>query len=490
MISIRYSHPVDCDVLVVGGGPAGSTLAYHLAMAGVKVMVVEAEKFPRDKVCGDGVSSISVAELERLGITALPSFTSTNEVHRVGLFLEEDFVTINLAKTPKSPYHARIVPRILLDNWMYEAASRNGASYLENTRLTHFTVHDGYVRAEVKQGSREHTLKAKMIVGADGSSSTVSRIIHGKKPDNAFRLLGLRAYYHGIEGPADQVDVYFSKDNFPGIYWTFPVGTQGANVGLAMVAKTIPDQTSHAKDLLLNHIEHNPHMRNRIGNGKLEGRVMGWPLTFYNRQSKLAGERWLLVGDAAGLINPLSGDGIQYAILSGRWAAEAILSGAGQRDFIHFPQQAYAAKVHRELAYDYALSSMLIQFGRNKALTGVGMEFMKVCIARAKVDPSYASIIAGIFEGSYPSYKALELKFLLKSLLQTTRHVGGVTGESLLQGPDGWLQASQDLQKNTLRMLELMQANPDGQIDWAKDMATQLFQVAKHLVGHIGRRII
>ena len=115
MISIKPIIKYDCDVLIAGGGPAGSGLAFHLATKGYKVIVVEAEKFPRDKVCGDGVSPIALAELHAMGITGTEKFALANEISKVGLFLKKDKVFINLSKPEHLPFHARIIPRIELD---------------------------------------------------------------------------------------------------------------------------------------------------------------------------------------------------------------------------------------------------------------------------------------------------------------------------------------------------------------------------------------
>jgi menaquinone-9 beta-reductase len=133
MIHIKQIQKYDCDVLIVGGGPAGSGLAYHLSKKGYKVIVAEAAIFPRDKVCGDGVSPIALAELHAMGITGTEKFALANEINKVGLFIKTDKVFINLSKPDHLPYHARIIPRIELDSWIYEAAKNAGAIYHEST---------------------------------------------------------------------------------------------------------------------------------------------------------------------------------------------------------------------------------------------------------------------------------------------------------------------------------------------------------------------
>ncbi len=112
MLTVKPKINYDCDVLISGGGPSGSALAFHLAKKGIKVIVVEAAKFPRDKICGDGVSPIALAELNKMGITKTRKFAKANEIKKVGLFLKNDQVFINLSKPEHLKYHARIIPRI------------------------------------------------------------------------------------------------------------------------------------------------------------------------------------------------------------------------------------------------------------------------------------------------------------------------------------------------------------------------------------------
>lgn len=488
MITIQPIHKYDCDVLISGGGPAGSSMAFYLAEKGIKVMVAESQKFPRDKICGDGVSPIALAELQRLGITGSEEFLKVNEVNKVGLFIAGQKVMIELPKPDHLPFRARIVPRLQLDNWIYEAAKKKGVVFLEDTRLGNYIIDENVVTAEVKQGRETKKIKAKIIVGADGSSSTVARIFNGAKPLEEFQLLGLRAYYEGVNGPQDRVDIFFSEENFPGIYWMFPMGENAANIGLAMVAKTLPKNKNHVNELLNNHIKNNKDIAERIGTGSIKGKISGWPLTFYNPKNKISGNRLLLTGDAAGLINPLSGDGIQYALLSARWAAECIINCAEKNDFSSVATDIYTKKIKEELAYDFALSNLLIQFGRNKTFKPVWMEIMAVLIERAKVDKDYADIIAGIFEGTLPSYKALNPKFIFNSLLQGGIHVGVNTMEGILNGPEYWKRKGKDTGHLAKNIIQSIRQNPSGHAKWLAGVAQKGLAVGGHLIKNMRKQ--
>lgn len=488
MLQVKPIQKYDCDVLIAGGGPAGSGLAFHLASKGYKVIVAEADSFPRDKVCGDGVSPIAVAELHGMNITRSEEFAKANEIRQVGLFIKNDQVFVPLSKPDHLPYHARIIPRLELDTWIYEAALKAGARYIQSARLTGYEVSGKMVTAKLKTDTQQISLRAKILVGADGSSSTVSRLLNGNAPEDAFRLLGLRSYFEGVNGPQDRVDIYFTEESFPGIFWMFPKGPAGANIGMAIVADTLPKKPVQVKELLKNHIAGNKDIRERIGAGKMEGKIQGWPINFYNSKSRITGNRVMLVGDAAGLINPLSGDGIQYALLSARWAAEAIENCFEQNDFSEQALQTYRRKVDTELGYDFALSNLLVQFPRNKSFSKVWMTILEVMIARARQDKAYADTIAGIFEGTYPSYKALNASFILKSLKQGASELGSGFAKTLGQ-PDIMMLQGLQLSGTVLGLIEEVANNPASHIGWLRKTAAKTVAVAGYtLKDVVGRK--
>lgn len=486
MIRIKPIHQYDCDVLVAGGGPAGSSLAFHLALKGYKVIVIEAEKFPRDKVCGDGVSPVALAELHTMGITGLENFAKANEINKVGLFLERDKVFVNLSKPDHLPFHARIIPRIELDHWIYEAAKKAGVQYIESTRVVSYkmTTHAAY--AQLKQDKKAFQLKAKVIVGADGSRSAIARQMHGAKPSDEFQLLGLRAYYENINGPTDRVDIYFTGESFPGIFWLFPRGPHGANIGMAMVSKTLPHKRSHVHELLTAHIKNNADIMERIGGGTMNGKIEGWPITFFNAKSDITGNRLLLVGEAAGLINPLSGDGIQYALLSARWASDILDDCLKKNDLSASALYAYRKKVDKEIGYDFALSNLLVEFPRNKSFNTVWMSILTVMIARAKEDKNYADIIAGIFEGTYPSQKALTPSFILKSLLQGGKEIGK-TMTDILKHPVTMVEGGLKFSQMVLQILEEVKDHPREHGRWVDSTVSKTISVAGHVIKNLGK---
>ena len=481
MLKIKEKINFDCDVLVSGGGPAGSAIAYHLSKLGLRVIVAESEKFPRDKVCGDAVSPIAINELHEMGITSSNIFRKANEITKVGLFVKNDHAIVNLVLPEHLPYHARIIPRIELDNAIFETAKKVGTEFLEQTRVLKYKVLPNKVITTLQQEQKVFDITSKIIIGADGSRSVVRRLLRKETFDEDYQLVGLRAYYDEVKGPSDRMDVYFIEDNFPGIYWFFPEGESGANIGLATLSKTFPQKQQQVKKLLTDHISNNKDISARIGNGKLRHKIEGWPITFYDAKKEVTGNRVLLVGEAAGLINPLSGDGIQYALLSARWASEILKKCFEEDDFTTEKLQPYKKILDKELGYDLAFSNLIVHFPRNKSLLPIWMKAVDILVARAKNDQKFGEIIVGISEGTFPSFQALTLDFILKILLQ-----GGISGSNyfldMKKQPSDFIEDGSLFWKSAKQILAEISHDRRSNMEWISQIGKKIVNVSKYAI--------
>jgi menaquinone-9 beta-reductase len=128
MVSLRLERPADADVVVVGGGPAGAAVACHLASGGVDVMVLDRQRFPRDKVCGDFVGPAALQEAEDLGLNEVPGYAATNRIRRASVFVVgEHLVTAPMPEPGGLPAEGRVIPRLDFDAWLMGAAVSAGA---------------------------------------------------------------------------------------------------------------------------------------------------------------------------------------------------------------------------------------------------------------------------------------------------------------------------------------------------------------------------
>jgi geranylgeranyl reductase family protein len=436
MITLRQ-HP-DFDVIIAGGGPAGASSAVHLARAGYAVALLDQKTFPRDKVCGDFVGPAAVAELESLGVTDRPEFQQTNEIRRAALYLDgEELITREFPRVDGLPRHGRVIPRFHLDHWIVQAAVGAGSELIENHRVTGYEIHGNLVHVRARTATGARVITARLLIGADGSSSVIARRITGRRRDGAPRMIAVRAYYEGVDQVPDRAELYFTEGSFPGYAWLFPTGADTANAGVGLALGTVQENQNRPRDLLVELVGHNPILQQRLGRSRRVGKIAGWPLATYEPGLPLFGHRVMLVGDAAGLINPLNGEGIQTALCSGRWAGEIAIPCLADDDLSARALAPYQRKVEDELRHDMALACLLVQLIRNRALNPIWLGALRVICRRARRDDVYARTAAGILAGISPARDALGLRMILGSMHDAALTLGTDGVSALLHAATG-----------------------------------------------------
>ncbi len=470
---------LNTDVAVIGGGPAGAAVAARLSASGLKVTLIDQQRFPRDKVCGDFVGPAALVELGDLGLPDLPAYRDTNVITDAALFLNgKKLIVRSIPQIESLPAHGRVIPRLLLDEWILDSAIAAGAHLIEGHRVSRYMADRDSVEVTLTGPSGARQLKARLLIGADGSSSTIARQLRGFGTPRSDRIIAVRAYYEGIEGPADQADLYFTGDSFPGYYWLFPTSATTANVGLGMALETVPPPESHLRDLLLDLVARDAALYKRLRNATLVGKIAGWPLTTYNPGLPLTGHRVMLIGDAAGLINPLNGEGIQYALLSARWAAEVARSCVVKDDFSAAALARYEQTVEGKLRYDMALSRMIVQAICNRALNPVWLEALRIIVSRARLDPDYARITGGILAGLAPARDAVSAKIILGTLEQAAMSMGFSLVLNALGGPTRLTRAGIKTAASGFDMAWQTARHPIDSLKWSYELAMSLVELA------------
>jgi geranylgeranyl reductase family protein len=293
---------VTYDAIVIGAGPAGSTCAYRLAGAGASVLLLDRARFPRDKPCGGGVT---VRALDALPVSIAPVIEDVVSVAELRLRYRTA-----VERGSGAPL-AVMTQRIRLDAHLVEEAVRAGAEFRDGTKVDHVETSNG----RVVVGAGGERLFTRALVGADGVNGIVGRELG---------LGGNQAVGVALEGnvPWGKLDrgryagrIVMELGVLSGGYgWVFPKGDH-ANVGVGGWESEGPKLRAHLARLCVEH---------GIGLGDLE-ELRGYRLPLRSPRSTLARGRTLVVGDAAGLIDPLSGDGMYEAFVSARFAADSVL---------------------------------------------------------------------------------------------------------------------------------------------------------------------
>ncbi len=314
------------DVAVVGAGPAGSVAAQRLAAVGVRVVLLERATFPRDKPCGDGVSGRGLAVLVRAG---LDEWVSQFPAPKVLRLTSPDGQVLDVRPETGGGYcYGRTIPRRLLDARLAQAAVEAGVRLVEGTRVRGVEWAGGSRPSVVADGLE---VTAQLVILADGSHAPVTR--HLGLVRELPEMIAVRRYFAGDTGPADRLEIHFEPDIIPSYTWLFPEGDGYANVGTGAFTWRVRRDGVVPREVLARFVAGHAATEGRLARAEPVGPVRGHPLRTWSGGTRTHAERVLVAGDAAGLVNPLSGEGIAAALESGELAATHALAALEAGDF-------------------------------------------------------------------------------------------------------------------------------------------------------------
>jgi geranylgeranyl reductase family protein len=318
----------ETDVLVVGAGPAGATAAYHLARHGVDVTVVDRASFPREKVCGDGLTPRAVAAMIRMGIDADdPGF---ERVRGLRVHWRSGTIDLPWPELETWPDHGLARTRHDFDDLLVQRAQKAGARLLERTDAVSPVLEDGWVRGAVVDGDAGEapsTIRARYVLAADGGARP--QRARAAAPRDPSRPLGIaaRRYYRTDYHPGpwfeSWLDLWEGDLLLPGYGWLFPLAGGRVNVGAGLLNTFTNFRDVSAQRLF-------DAFASMLGDGygvsedSADGRLLSGPLPMSFNRTPLALPGMLLVGDAAGAVNPFNGEGICYAMETAEIAAELV----------------------------------------------------------------------------------------------------------------------------------------------------------------------
>lgn len=400
------------DSIIVGGGPAGSSAAMYLNRKGLNTLLVDKTSFPRDKICGDAISGKAIQSLYELDLLDGVDLLKGDQINRI-IFGGPNQKTFDLKlKFNENQNHIKegyVIKREIFDNYLFEKAKQE-CDFRENFNVTDLIYENDTVVGIKGFGAnrKEEIIYGKVICGADGSNSIVAQRTGNYKMDINHTALAIRCYYKNVSGLTDQIELHYVDELRPGYFWLFPAGDGIANIGLGLLKSDIKKSKKNLVEYL-DIVTSSRSFKDRFKNAiKLE-KPVGWNLPMGSKIRNSYGNGYLLLGDAAGLVDPFTGEGIGNAMISAKIASEIINQAKIKNDFSASFLEAYHTNLWRTLGGELDTSTRLQKIARYRLL-------LNFVINRASRDNSVRDIISGMLANQIPRSEIANPLFYLKIL--------------------------------------------------------------------------
>ena len=400
------------DAIIVGAGPAGSSAAIYCSKVGLNTLLLDKSIFPRDKICGDALSGKSVKILEELDLLQDLDKLNGAIVNRI-IFgnpnHSECELHLNKSLNKRHISHGFVIPRKIFDNYLFNKAS--DVSEVESGFNVNNLIYDKNQVIGVKGKSasgEEKKYYGNIVLGADGPYSIVSRKSGYYNSDMNYTAVGLRCYYENVDDLTDQIELHYVNETIPGYFWIFPAGNKKANIGVGLL-KSKAKKKKHNLNQIMEQVIDSKNFKHRFKNASALEKPKGWNLPFGNTKRKNHGNGFLLLGDAAGLVDPFTGEGIGNAMESGKIAAEVILKAKKIDNFSKQILSEYDKELWGYLGSELKTSTLLLKLAHYKVL-------LNFVIDRASRNKNIENMISGMLTNEVPKTELSNPMFYLKTL--------------------------------------------------------------------------
>ena len=343
---------IDTEVLVVGAGPAGSSAAAWSARAGKQVTIIDSATFPRDKPCGDGLTPRAIAELSSLGLASWLTGRARNLGLRAAGFGQELLLPWPGGSLPN---YGGAAPRMVLDATILGVATDAGANLLQNTSAHDVVIEKGEIKSVIaKTAEGEIQINASKVIIADGARSQLGRKLNRQWHRDTAYGVAARGYIDSERSDDPWISSHLELRNaeneiLSGYGWIFPLASGEVNIGVGTLATSKRPADINLRALLSQYTDQ------QRADWKLSGEIKSpWSalLPMGGAVSGVAGRNYMFVGDAAGCVNPLNGEGIDYGLETGRLAAHMLDT---ETDF----SAAWPAELRSHYGYAFSIARRL-----------------------------------------------------------------------------------------------------------------------------------
>jgi menaquinone-9 beta-reductase len=388
------------DLVVVGAGPGGSSAAYYAAKAGLNTLLVDRQEFPRDKTCGDGLMPHAASEVALMGLADWLDEPQHGRFTGFSIYTSTALLKQSVPPTLHGP-HGYVARRQETDAKLLERAVSAGADLRTGTRATDLTRSaSGRVTGiEAANGGDPMRFDAPIVVVADGIGGFAGDGM--KAHQNA---VARRQYFRGVEGPDKQnLQVFITEDmnsHGAGYGWVFYLGDGTANVGAGVSTAALSRTGRNLKDFYDRFLEE-PEMVEWLQNATPEGPPKSWSLKMGMWGAKRYGQGAMAVGDAGSMVHPISGEGVGYALESGRLAATWAHEAHARDDFSASVLSGYERQLRHRRAREHLSGYALVNLVPNLMMIE---PLFKAC----EKDPEARRTLVEAFTGDTPVYSLLK----------------------------------------------------------------------------------
>jgi len=351
------------DVVIVGAGPSGATASLFLAKMGIAHTLLDAAVFPRDKVCGDGLDLKVLRVLRHLDpeIVEREIIENQNFTPNFGtrFFTQNGRATDFIHREKPLFWTAK---RLHFDDFLVQKIDPRFADFRQGTSVEKIERDGSEWRVFARSGDKEIEIRTPLLLGADGDHSAVLHHLGQRKIDRRHYAASLRQYWRGVEGihPLNLIEIYFPPGLPMSYFYIFPLKNGETNVGYGMVSQVVAQGGHNLREEFARLIQRDPIMAPRFRNATPLEDSVGWGIPLASRRRRAFGDGYLLLGDAASLVCPTSGEGIGTGMMSGYIAAQFVQNALKNKRYDAEQFKNYDREIYRRLNGEIRLYNLMM----------------------------------------------------------------------------------------------------------------------------------
>ena len=464
------------DVVIVGAGPGGSSTAAFTAQKGLSTLLLDRSDFPRDKVCGDGLTPQAIYWLDRLGCVDEVLTHTKSCIKTCDLFINSDLLlTGGFPSNTQYPDFCVLLDRRRFDHILVKNAVAAGALFQPHSLVRGIEQHPDYVRVAIEQEGKPTEVQGRILIGADGVSSAVSRSI-GNQLKNGATALSLRAYYRNVKTDGAQIKVYFDERFFPGYGWLFVDDEGFANIGLGYAFDKPFPMIQNLKQIFQDFLAED--LGDMLQQATPCGAVSGGAVSFFKPDAIVA-DRVMLVGDAANQADPLNGGGIHKAMEGAYFAAETATEALHTGDCSTRTLKRYQDQWEQQFELDWRTAELFLSIAKNPHLREFCLFVLSNIARMTNHDRQFQEFCSGVFSGVISQNICLVPQALFHAVPRNAASwlsLLRLDEKGVVSGP---LSLVTDALTSTTKASSRMLSHPWQSVDWGLEVMAKILRLAQ-----------